>query len=259
MKKGRLPFQPSSGAFAVVESCLGELRPEGAELAAWHDAYVANQKARIALDLDIVRQYAPPGARVLDVGAAPLLLTRALQKSGFDVAACDIAPERYATTIGRLGLDVARCDVDRERIPFPDNSFDAVVFNEIFEHLRVDLIFTMSEVLRVLRPGAPLMLSTPNLRSLKGIANFLLRNKSYSCSGDVYTEYKKLRRLGHMGHVREYTTREVTDFLGKVGFVVERILYRGQYRDPLGQALIRARPGLSPFVSYVAVKPAGKS
>jgi len=106
-----------------------------------------------------------------------------------------------------------------------------------------------------MRPGAILMLSSPNLKSLTGMVNFLIRNRACSASGRLYDEYKKLETLGHMGHVREYTTTEIIEFLEDGGFEVTRVIYRGRFSTKPRRALIRLVPSLSPFVSYIAMKP----
>lgn len=231
------------------------LAPEEKHLSQWHETYVANHKRRIALDLDLAKEQAQQGSAVLEFGSVPLLFTTALSSSHYNVTGIDIAPERYKSTIEKVGLSVVKCDIETEKLPFGDNTFDAVVFNEIFEHLRINPIFTLSEALRVLKPGGIMMLSTPNLRSLNGLYNFLLRNRAYSCSGNTYEEYQKLERLGHMGHVREYTTTEVIEFLKNVGFDVTTIVYRGRFGTNVKQLLARAFPSLRPFISYISRKP----
>ena len=130
-----------------------------------------------------------------------------------------------------------------------------IVFNEIFEHLRINLIFTMTELFRILKPGGVLLLSTPNLRSLSGIRNFLFQKRSQSGYWDIYEQYEKLVNLGHMGHIREYTSVEVFTFLSKIGFRVESLVYRGTYRSRIDNWIIKFRPNLRPFISYIVRKP----
>ena len=125
----------------------------------------------------------------------------------------------------------------------------------MFEHLRINPIHTLSEILRVLKPNGTLTLSTPNLRSLGGIRNFLVRGKAFSCADNIYAEYEKLGQLGHMGHVREYTPTEVIEFLERVGFEVTAIKFRGRYAKRSTRTVTRLIPSLSPFVSYMARKP----
>lgn len=46
---------------------------------------------------------------------------------------------------------------EEEPLPFADDAVDVVVFNEVFEHLRVNPIFTFREINRVLRPQGTLL------------------------------------------------------------------------------------------------------
>lgn len=243
----------------LLDATSDRIRPSDPTLGDWFETYRLQHRPRFAADLVLVGRYVGSGARILEYGAIPPIVTGALQESGYEVSALDIAPERFADAIVRLRLDVRKCDVELEPAPFDDDSFDAVLFNEIFEHLRIDPIFTMSETLRVLRPGGQLLLSTPNLRSLRGIRNLVLHNQGHASSAGVYRQYEKIRTLGHMGHVREYTTYEVADFLSQVGFEVKVAVFRGGHgRGPVG-ILERLAPSLRPFFSIVAVKPSGGS
>lgn len=255
IRSSRLNAPPSVTALRLIETCARELAPDSAALSAWHQDYLANHRTRIAQDLDIIFREIPRSTSILEFGSVPLILTAALKSSGYHVTGCDIQPDRYASTIEAKGLDVVRCNIETESLPFADASFDAVIFNELFEHLRINPVFTLSEVLRILKPNGIITLSTPNLRSLEGIRNFLLRDRAYSCAPSIFLEYKKLQTIGHMGHVREYTRTEVVDFLQTIGFSITAIIYRGEYAHWLKRSLLRLAPGLSPFVSYVATKP----
>jgi SAM-dependent methyltransferase len=256
MEIGCEPFDPHRATLRAIEGCIGRIRSDSIELAQWFSSYVSGAKERIAFDLDIIRENLPPGTRILEVGSIPLLLTAALAECRYIVTGIDISPERFASSIELLDLTVLKCDVEREKLPSEENMYDAVVFNELFEHLRINPIFTMREVLRVMKPNGLLFLSSPNLRSLMGIKNFLLRKRAYSCASDLYAQYEKLEKLGHMGHVREYTSAEVTDFLWKTGFIVIKVIYRGSYPSKKAQLALRLFPTLRPFISYIARKPA---
>lgn len=248
------PRRLPSTHVARLDAVIPRIRPNDAELAGWYERYARQHRRRLAADLWLVERSVAPGARILDCGAVPLLATRALAELGFRVRGVDLAPDRFATAIDSLGLDIAACDIEREPLPFADAAFDAVLFNELFEHLRINPIATLREVRRVLVPGGKLFLSTPNLRSLRGLKNLLLHNQAHAASGDVFRQYEKLESLGHMGHVREYTTREVCDFLDHIGLRVDTLVYRGGHgRGPVG-LVERMFPTTRPFFTAVASK-----
>jgi hypothetical protein len=75
----------------------------------------------------------------------------------------------------------------------------------------------------VLKPGGYLLCSSPNFLEFRRFLTLLIRRKTSS----VFEEYRKLHTLGHMGHVREYTARDVEVFMTRMGFRCERTLYRG--------------------------------
>lgn len=246
-----------AGALAAVDAARARLRPADPTLAAWFDDYARDHRRRLAEDLVLVTQRVGTGDRVLEVGSVPLLLTAALAGRGFDVTGVDLDPERFRAGIDACGLAVVRCDVETEALPFADASFDAVVCNEVFEHLRVNPVFTVREINRVLRPGGRLMLSTPNLRSYRGVVNLVGHGRAWSVGAEPYEQYAKLERLGHMGHVREYTRREVEDFLAACGLTVTEVVPRGAPATRLEHVALRLRPSLAPMMSVVAEKAGG--
>jgi len=246
--------KPSSESSALIDGAASRVSPTDPALATWHDNYVAHNGDRLAVDIDILQSRVPPGQEILEIGSAPFVLTVALSEAGYAVTGCDLEPARYEASIQQLGLTVTQCNIETEVLEFDDDSFDVILLNEVFEHLRIDLIFTLRQLRRVLRPGGLLFVSTPNLKSIGGIKNFLFKGRAYSCSGDVYDEFHKLSELGHMGHVREYAPNEVVTFLEKIGFEVEEILYRGGYDRLPWRMLTSCLPGLLPFASFVARK-----
>lgn len=260
MRSGAEPRDPAPHCLGLLEDVTAEIRPDDDELVPWFTNYGQQHHRRLAMDLHLLEESGalsplPRGVALLEFGAVPLLLTAAVAELGYDIHGLDVAPERFSRSIEELGLQVARCDVETEPVPFEDASFDVVLFNELFEHLRIDPIFTLREALRVLRPGGTLLLSTPNLRSFRGLKNLLLHHQAHAVSGGVYEQWKKLRTLGHMGHVREYTAREVRDFLGNIGFHVERVIYRGGHGRGVVGLAERLAPGLRPFFTLVARRP----
>jgi SAM-dependent methyltransferase len=188
---------------------------------AWHIDNLYNHEQRYLADLCLIEGWGVKGP-VLEVGSAPCHMTALLQLSGHTVVGVDGHPERVAVFIESAGLDIRRCDIERAALPFEDASFVGALLCETFEHLRIDPAFVLSEINRVLAPGAPLLLTTPNVYSLPSLARFLLGRSV----ADPLEEFGKLRSIGHMGHVREYSAREVTRFLQSSGLAVQSADYR---------------------------------
>ncbi|NRB70557.1 MAG: class I SAM-dependent methyltransferase [Xanthomonadales bacterium] len=239
----------------MVLSTAAQIYSDDASLADWTRNYLRQHQGRLATDLDLVLKTLPKQCHVLDVGAAPFVTSAALQTLGFKVEAIDLEPDRFASVIAALRLKAHGCDIEKEALPLADQSVDAVLFNELFEHLRINPIFTLSEVFRVLKPGGHLLLSTPNLRSFRGIRNLILHDQGHAVSAGVYRQYAKLQSLGHMGHVREYTRRETVSFLKQIGFVSETIYFRGGYGRGLVGLAEKLAPSMRPFFSVIARRP----
>lgn len=72
----------------------------------------------------------------------------------------------------RLNAPAHWVDVDSEPLPFPDNSFDVVVFSEVMEHVRFPQK-ALREIARVLRSDSKLVGSVPNAFRLRNRLRFL--------------------------------------------------------------------------------------
>lgn len=256
MKRRFENVRPASASLQAITEAAAAVQGDGEKIRDWFATYVRTHAERLAFDVDEARRLFPERANILEIGSTPPVLTLTLARLGYRVTGIDIAPERFAGTIERFGLSIRRCNLEAEPIPCADAGFDGIICNEIFEHLRGDLIGIFEEIRRVLKPGGRLILTTPNIRSVEGVLRFLLAGRSISCGGGIYDEYSKLRTLGHMGHVREYTLKEVREFLQRMGFAVEEVVHRGRYtgwRRPIAALFPRMRP----FMQFVARKAAG--
>ena len=206
----------------IFKELEDELDLLGPQLVKWNRQYLSFQRKRYENDLEIVKNYHKYGD-ILEIGSAPYHFTFCLKKLGYSVIGLDISPERGADFIRKHDLYIIKCDIERNKIPFHEGRFNFIIFNEIFEHLRINPIFALREVNRVLNPDGILILSTPNLYSIMNIIKFILGK---GCCGDPYKEFEKLYTLGHMGHVRLYSTKEIKNFLEKTGFKVIKVLYK---------------------------------
>ncbi len=193
------------------------------DLQPWLRNYFRNHFERLLRDTELCFSLTGANSKLLDLGSAPFFTTMALQSLGCDVVGVDLAPERFERLLETADLRVKRCNLEAEPLPFENDTFDLILFSEVLEHLRIDLIGTVAEIHRVLRPAGYLLCSTPNLFEFRKILRLLIKRRT----SNIYSEYNKLRTLGHMGHVTEYTAPDVIDFMTRMGFRCEKTIYRG--------------------------------
>ncbi len=116
-------------------------------------------------------------ARIADVGAGnghfSQALGEALRARGLDpgehLAACDVVPQEFHYAPVRcapIGPD--------GRLPFAEAAFDAVVSIEVVEHVENQFAF-LRELARIARPGAVVVVTTPNTLNANSRVRTLLQ------------------------------------------------------------------------------------
>jgi SAM-dependent methyltransferase len=104
-------------------------------------------------------------------------------------------------------------NIEKDRFPYPDSTFDVVIFCEIIEHLLMSPDWPVSEINRILKPDGFILISTPNAVRLANIAH-LVRGRN------IYPGYSPHGPYGR--HNREYTMDELKDLLRDHGFEVTK-------------------------------------
>jgi glycosyltransferase involved in cell wall biosynthesis/SAM-dependent methyltransferase len=176
-----------------------------------------------------------PEDRVLEMGAY-LQITPALKtKLNYgEVRGCyfgESGRSEHRTVVSAEGepfeCDIDLFDAEKDPFPYPGEHFSTVLCGELIEHLFEDPMHLMSEVNRILKPGGHLVLTTPNIASLRGIAAIL---QGYHPG--LFHSYIKPAESGDVDprHNREYTPREIHRLLENSGFEVT-LLETGGFRD----------------------------
>lgn len=113
-----------------------------------------------------------PRGRVLDAPAGSLWLARALAARRFEVDALDLLA--HESDVAAAGvIRYVRGDLDDGLPQFADRTFDYVVCVEGLEHLERPALL-LREFGRVLKPHGLLLVTTPNIVSLRSRLKFLL-------------------------------------------------------------------------------------
>jgi SAM-dependent methyltransferase len=148
--------------------------------AALHERFSTNPQGWFAWVFDQLA--CRDGARILEVGCGPGVLwqhnAERLERS-WEVYLSDFSHGMVAEAKSRLDALGIRfyLSSDARALPFPDAHFDAVIANHMLYHVP-DIGRALSEVRRVLRPGAKLYAATNGRRHLQEMAQFVSTAKS---------------------------------------------------------------------------------
>jgi len=197
--------------------------------------YAERHTSRFVHTLEII----PPGDEsksILEMGAY-MQITPALRfRLGYGyVRGCYYGePGRidHKSAVSETG-DVFECDIDhfdaeKHIYPYEDESFDTVLCCELIEHLFTDPMHMMSEINRILKPGGHLVLTTPNIGSLRAVSAILL---GYHPSFfPAYIRPRKADEEAEARHNREYVPMEIQHLLEDSGFELVR-LETGEFLD----------------------------
>lgn len=103
-----------------------------------------------------------PACKVLNIGVGVGGLEERLFENGCDVFSIDPGVQAIDRMREKFGSDDRFRVGEAERIPFPDDEFDAVVMSEVLEHLGDDVLnHSVREVRRVLKPGGRFIGTVP--------------------------------------------------------------------------------------------------
>lgn len=233
---------PRAAVQAQVSETLDSLRDDvslvAPAVAPWWTGYLRKSADRYLEILSFLNEE-DRGARILEIGSFPGHFTVVLKRLGYNVAGVDLDPGRGGAFWEKHGLDVRRTDIEQEPLPFPDGAFDVVLFTETIEHLRLNPLHALREIVRVLRPGGRMILSTNNITPVHRY-RFVMGGRAQSHALEAF---QKLETLGHMGHFRIYNYEELRDFCQHVGLRIQRCDYLG---DLVGGRLARTTARMLP-------------
>jgi 2-polyprenyl-3-methyl-5-hydroxy-6-metoxy-1,4-benzoquinol methylase len=195
--------------------------------------YLETEKRRFAEVVSLLPRPPRPGARLLEVGLAYGFVAALAKSAGWAAEGLEI-PENvpvYCAFALHHGIPIHPGKLGLKPLELPGGAYEAVVFSEVLEHLRLPTGVVYRELRRVLAPGGWLVLTTPNMARLSNVAKLLLgRNVTEAFPEDARCE----NATELLTHVREYTMRELKRGLARAGFDVVSARYSAcmEWRKP---------------------------
>jgi glycosyltransferase involved in cell wall biosynthesis len=162
--------------------------------------------ARYSCMAGLVNACTRTGDKLLDLGAGDRPISSLVD--GRETITMDINPEIHPSVA---------CDFTKG-IPLDDESVDCIIAGEILEHLTNAGAF-VREMRRAIRLGGSLVISVPNVTSLKYRVAWLLGRVPAHAARADYT-YPPSSPAYPRGHVRDYNFREIGQLLDDNGFSV---------------------------------------
>ena len=116
------------------------------------------------------------GERVLDVGCGVGQVIQRLLAEGFDVHGVDVSEP----SIERAKKIVSTCRLyDGKTLPYADGNFASAGALNVLEHVEEPELF-ISELVRVVRPGGKIVLSSPNFLRVLGFRDYHVKMRGFA-------------------------------------------------------------------------------
>lgn len=231
-------------------------------------------QTRYAYVEELLLAHVPAPADVVELGAAPGDQIARLADMGYRATSVDLGESSDDWGDGKQGRmselyrshGVADVTWDLEQVPYPlpDESFDAVIMTEVFEHLRDYPVRSLQEVRRLLRPGGRLFFTTPNVAYVVNRMRAVLGRNTATPLPDW------IAGVPHARHAREYTVAEIRELMAyadlRILSLEGRHFHLDSGRTGLGARIVKRglgqlaerRPTLGPQIVVVAERERGE-
>lgn len=164
-----------------------------------------------------ILQKMPPG-KILDAPCGEGALSQKLIDSKFDVFCVDIDEVYFKLQ----GVPFTKIDLNKP-LPFEDGFFDYVVSVEGIEHLE-NPFSCISEFARVLKPEGSLVITTPNIMSIKSRTRFFFYSyHDFFRFIDIDDNFRHTHPGYTHEHINPMTFMELRYALQKAGFQITGI------------------------------------
>jgi len=194
---------------------------------------------RLNKTLEIV----PKKGKLLEIGSYPFIITKELIKRGYEVSGIDMNQTKQS-------VGVHHCNIEIDFLPFKDKTFDIILMMEVIEHLGIDPINAIKESRRVLKDDGIFVITTPNILRLQNLKSIMFKGKQLA----TLRSLTQKEELGYIGHIREYTKKELKEILAYCGFKnFKSCMYEGSSYKPT-KIIVSLFPSYSTTIMFACKK-----
>jgi 2-polyprenyl-3-methyl-5-hydroxy-6-metoxy-1,4-benzoquinol methylase len=192
--------------------------------------------------------------KILETASYMGVVAVALARAGYAVVATDI-PEyvhhpKIQQRYSKYSIDSVAMNLRSHPMPWPELSFDAILFAEVLEHLNFNPLPVLAEFNRILKPNGCLYIATPNATWLPKRLRFLGGGSVHDPVNDYFSQLTASNGSIVGLHWREYTKGELFEMLERLGFVIEKHEYvrlaNVVQTNPLRRQLLQCIYGIHP-------------
>jgi 2-polyprenyl-3-methyl-5-hydroxy-6-metoxy-1,4-benzoquinol methylase len=178
--------------------------------------------------------------RVLELGCAEgRFATAVKERTGGEVWGIEFNPQ--AAECASAVIDrVLVGDADQKIAELPDTYFDAVICNDVLEHL-VDPVATLKQLRRKLQPQGVVVASIPNIRYLPALSKVVFRKDFPQEDEGIFDRT----------HLRFFTRKSIVRMFETAGFTMRRIKGINRYYGPLALLITFVSFGYFADVMYL--------
>lgn len=195
------------------------------------DFYLKTHTKRLIRTLEVLLEEDPSGS-VFEVGTSNLIpialqtLAPSLTIEATHLSSLPLVSD-FVCSLGNESrqIRVYNLNIERMKLPIEDETYDFVICTEVIEHMERDPMFMMSELNRVMKPRAKLILTTPNILSSRAIYKMLHGYDPY-----FYMQYRKSG--GEDRHNYEYSVSSIKQVVESAGFYINRLWTEDTFEAP---------------------------
>lgn len=213
------------------------------EIEANHALRPLLEQQRSWTDLRMLAERCSGGRVLVDVGCGAGTFLGQVRDHYNVVVGIDFIPLQRSR---HDNVHLVRADL-RNGIPLPDSVATTLTAIELIEHI-ADPAGLIREAFRVARPGAELILTTPNVRYVRHLFRLVVQGRGPRTSSERHDDV-----LWDGGHIHYFTAKDIAVLLNDAGFVSvrARALIQAKGFLPVVRRLLSRWPNSPPVREFL--------